>query len=168
MRVLIDSDRVQARVRELGAQISRDYEGKDLAVVGILKGSFVFMADLIRQITVPVTCDFLRCSSYGDAKVSSGQVRLDLDTTQPMTGKHVLLVEDIIDTGLTMSYLLDNFRTRKPETLKVCALLHKPDRAKVQVPIDYLGFTIPDAFVVGYGLDHAGKFRNLNHIAVVE
>lgn len=168
MRVLIDSAAIQRRVAELGAEISRDYAGKELAVVGILKGSFIFMADLIRCVSVPLTCDFLRCSSYGDAKESSGQVRLDLDTTQPMGGKHVLLVEDIIDTGLTMNYLLENFRTRHPASLKVCTLLQKPDRTKVTVPIDYLGFTIPNAFVVGYGLDYAGKHRNLTHIAVLE
>lgn len=168
MKVLIDSEAIQRRVAELGTQISRDYEGKELAVVGILKGSFVFMGDLIRRVTVPVTCDFIRCSSYGDSKESSGHVRLDFDTTQPMGGKHVLLVEDIIDTGLTMTYLLENFRTRHPASLKVCALLQKPDRTKVEVPIDYLGFSIPDAFVVGYGLDYAGKHRNLGHIAVVE
>ena len=126
------------------------------------------MGDLIRRLTVPVTCDFIRCSSYGDSKESSGHVRLDFDTTQPMGAKHVLLVEDIIDTGLTMNYLLENFHTRHPASLKVCALLQKPDRTKVQVPIDYLGFSIPDAFVVGYGLDYAGKHRNLGHIAVVE
>ncbi len=168
MKVMIEAEAVQKRVVELGEQISRDYAGKELAVVGILKGSFIFMADLIRHVTVPLTCDFLRCSSYGDAKESSGHVRLDLDTTQPMGGKHVLIVEDIIDTGLTMNYLLENFRARHPASLKVCALLRKPDRTKVDVPIDYLGFTIPDAFVVGYGLDHAGRHRNLGHIAVVE
>ncbi len=168
MKVLIDSEAIQRRVAELGTQISRDYEGKEVAVVGILKGSFIFMGDLIRRLTVPVTCDFIRCSSYGDSKESSGHVRLDFDTTQPMGAKHVLLVEDIIDTGLTMNYLLENFHTRHPASLKVCALLQKPDRTKVQVPIDYLGFSIPDAFVVGYGLDYAGKHRNLGHIAVVE
>jgi hypoxanthine phosphoribosyltransferase len=164
--VLYSADEVQRRVRELGAQITRDYDTKNLCVIGILKGSFIFFADLLRQIDLPATCEFIGISSYGDASKSSGVVRITSDVTQSIEGKDVLIVEDIIDTGLTMQYLLENFRTRHPKSVSICALLEKPENAKVKVPIDYVGFTIPNAFVVGYGLDYAGRYRNLPFIGV--
>lgn len=166
-RVLISAQKLRNRVAQIGKQISADYRGRDLVLVCVLKGAFVFMADLIRHITIPMTCDFLRVSSYADGTESSGQVRFDYDLTQPIAAKHVVLVEDIVDTGLTMSYLLETLTTRKPASVKVCALLHKPARAKVHVPIDYLGFTIPNEFVLGYGLDYQGKFRNLPQITIL-
>lgn len=137
-------------------------------IVGVLKGSFLFMADLVRHIDLPLRCDFLRVSSYEDRTTSSGIVRFDLDTSQPITGEDVILVEDIIDTGLTMTYLLENLSTRRPGGLEVCSLLHKPERTIKPVEIHYLGFTIPNKFVVGYGLDHAGCYRNLPYIGYIE
>ncbi|MBI4616908.1 MAG: hypoxanthine phosphoribosyltransferase [Planctomycetes bacterium] len=166
--ILISEERVLARVAELGREITRDYQGRDLDIVGVLKGCALFMSDLIRSIDLPLACDYLRVSSYDGGTESRGVVRFDLDVSQPVTGKHVLLVEDIIDTGLTMSYLLENLRTRHPASLAVCALLHKPARTIKPVPIDYLGFTIENHFVVGYGLDYAGRYRNLRHIAKLE
>ena len=167
VRPLISERRLRARVRVLGRRIGREYRGKELILVGVLKGSFIFMADLAREIGIPLTCDFLRVSSYGGAR-TSGSVRFEFDLTQPVKGKHVVLVEDIVDTGLTMEYLLENLRTRHPASVKLCALLHKPDRAVKQIPIDYLGFTIPDLFVIGYGLDYAQRYRNLPFIGVLE
>ncbi len=151
----------------MGRSIRADYKGRDLVVVGILKGSFIFMADLTRAIDLPLTCDFLRVSSYGSGTVSSGKVRMDFDLSHPIAGKHVLLVEDIVDTGWTLDHVLREIRRKRPASLKLAALLHKPDRTRVEVPIDYLGFTIPDRFVVGYGLDFDGRYRNLPHIAVL-
>ncbi|RME03988.1 MAG: hypoxanthine phosphoribosyltransferase [Planctomycetota bacterium] len=165
---LISQEEIQQKVQELGQKITQDYQGKELDVVGVLKGCFLFMADLIRHIQLPLTCDFIRVSSYGDQKVSSGVVRFDFDVTQPITNKHVLLVEDIIDTGLTINYLLQNFQTRNPASLKVCSLLHKPENTRKKVQIDYLGFTIPNKFVIGYGLDFAGKYRNLPYVGILE
>jgi hypoxanthine phosphoribosyltransferase len=136
-------------------------------VVGILKGCFVFMADLVRRIDLPVTCQFLGISSYGSATSSSGVVQITSDMTESIENKDVLIVEDIIDTGLTMRYLLDNFATRKPKSLRICCLLEKPDNAAIKVPIDYVGFRIPNAFVVGYGLDLAGYYRNLPYVGVI-
>ncbi|MBI3270423.1 MAG: hypoxanthine phosphoribosyltransferase [Planctomycetes bacterium] len=167
VRVLIPADKIRLRTAQLGRQISKDFAGRELVVVCVLKGAFVFTADLVRRIDVPVTCDFLRVSSYESGTVSSGQVRFEFDLTQPITGKHVILVEDIVDTGLTMDYLLETLRARHPASLKVCSLLHKPERSKVHVPIDYLGFTIPNEFVIGYGLDYEGKFRGLPYIGVM-
>ncbi|MDQ7779109.1 MAG: hypoxanthine phosphoribosyltransferase [Planctomycetota bacterium] len=164
---LISAEGISRRVRELAAEVSKTYAGNEIVAVGILKGAFVFMADLVRHLTVPVSCDFIRVSSYGDAKTSGGIVRFEFDVTQPLTDKHVLLIEDIVDTGLTLSYLCENFRTRKPASLRICALLHKPARTRVEVPLDFVGFTIPDKFVVGYGLDVAGKYRNLPFVGVV-
>ena len=170
IREMISAEKIRARVGELGRQIARDYrdDGEDLVLVGVLKGSIVFLADLCREIDLPCHLDMIGIASYGDETKSTGVVQITSDLTRPIEGKHVIIVEDIVDTGLTMSYLLENFRTRQPRTLKLCALLHKPDRTAVKVPIDYLGFTIPDQFVVGYGLDYAQKFRNLPYIGVVE
>ncbi len=165
--VMIDADQIAARVAELGAEITDAYRDRgELVLVGVLKGSFVFLADLARAVDLPVDIDFLGVSSYGDAEESSGVVRLTRDLSRPIEGKHVILVEDIVDTGLTMQYLLDMFATRKPASIEVASLLHKPARSKVDVPIHYLGFTIEDAFVVGYGLDMGGKLRNLPFIGV--
>lgn len=167
-KVLISEERIRARVAELGRQITRAYKGRELTLVCVLKGSFVFAADLARQINLPLTVDFVRMSSYGDRKESGGSVRLEFDVTQPIRGRHVIVVEDIVDSGRTLRALLDMFAPRKPASLAVSALLHKPARAVVHVPIDYLGFTIPDKFVVGYGLDHAGRFRNLPYVGALD
>lgn len=162
--VLIDEATLAKRIAELGAQISEDYRDKDLAVVAVLKGSFMFLADLSRALTVECTTDFLGVSSYGNGYTSSGVVKFTTDLSTSIEGRDVLIVEDIIDTGLTMSYLLENFKTRKPRSIKVCTLLHKPVRTKVEVPIDYVGFTIDDHFVIGYGLDYHDRFRNIPYI----
>ncbi len=167
IEVLLDAETIQKRVAELGAQITADYRDKgELVLVGVLKGSFVFLADLARAVDLPCDIDFLGVSSYGDAEVSSGVVRLTRDLSRPIAGKHVVVVEDIVDTGLTMKYLLEMFQTRHPASLRVASLLHKPARSEVEVPIDYLGFEIEDRFVVGYGLDMTGKLRNLPFIGV--
>ena len=166
MDVLLSQEKIAARVAELGAQIARDYAGKELVLVGVLKGAFVFVSDLSRAIDLPLTIDFVGLSSYGEATESSGVVKITSDLTRPIEGKHVLVVEDIIDTGLTMRYLLDNLSTRHPSSVKICGLLHKPARARTKIPVDYLGFSIEDKFVVGYGLDAAEKFRNLPFIGI--
>lgn len=162
--VLIDEATLARRIAELGAQISADYADKDLALVAILKGSFMFLADLSRALSVECTTDFLGLSSYGHRTTTSGVVQITSDLSAPIEGRDVLVVEDIIDTGLTMRYLLDNLQTRKPKSLKICTLLHKPARTKVEVPIDYVGFTIDDHFVIGYGLDYQDRFRNVPYI----
>jgi len=168
VRVLISEEKLQARVAELGQAITRDYAGEELTLVGVLKGSFLFMADLCRKIELPLTCDFLGLSSYNGGTRTSGVIRITSDLNQPVEGRHVLVVEDIVDTGLTMEYLLENLRTRLPKSIKVCSLLHKPERKKVETPIDYLGFTVPNEFVVGYGLDYLGRYRNLRFVGVME
>lgn len=168
VRPLIDTARLSARVAELGAEITRDYAGGHLVLVAVLRGSFVFAADLARAIDLPVTVDFMALRSYGDDTRSSGVVQITRDLDQSIEGAHVLVIEDIVDTGLTMDYLLNNLATRSPASVKIASLLHKPARTKVQVPIDYLGFTIEDEFVVGYGLDAAQRFRNLPFIGVLE
>jgi len=166
---LIEASEIQKRVKELGAQISREYEGRHLVLVCVLKGSFIFTADLAREITLPnMRVEFLGVRSYGEGTTSSGVVQITQDLSKPIEGEDILIVEDIVDTGLTIAHLIDLFRTRKPLSLKVCALLHKPARTRIKVPIDYLGFTIEDRFVVGYGLDWSERFRALPHIAVVE
>jgi hypoxanthine phosphoribosyltransferase len=165
--VLYDAPTLDARIAELGAQIRRDYQGKNLVLVGVLKGSILFMADLARQIDLPLSLDFLGLSSYGDKTESSGVVRITSDLSKPIEGKDVLVVEDIVDTGLTMQFLLANLATRKPASVRICTLLHKPARAKVQIPLDYVGFTIEDRFVVGYGLDYAEIYRNVPFVGVV-
>ena len=168
VRVLISEEEVQAKVIELGKTITNDYRGSDLTLIGVLKGSFLFMADLCRHIELPITCDFLGLSSYHGHTRTSGVIRITSDLNQSVEGRHILVVEDIVDTGLTMQYLLENLGTRHPESIKVCSLLHKPERRKVETPIDYLGFTVPNEFVVGYGLDYRGRYRNLRYIGVME
>lgn len=169
IKELLTAEKIAARIAELGAEITRDYEGRELVLVGVLKGSFLFMADLARAISsTEVRIDFLGLASYGDETSSSGVVQITADLSKPVEGKHVVVVEDIVDTGLTMDYLMDNLRTRHPASVKLCSLLHKPSRQKKTVPIDYLGFTIPDLFVVGYGLDYAQRYRNLPYIGVLE
>lgn len=163
----ISERRLQARVRALGRAIRADYRGRELVLVGILKGSFIFMADLARSIDLPLRCDFMRVSSYGSGTTSSGKVRLHVDLSQEIRGKDVLVVEDIVDTGWTLDHVLRLLRRKRPSSLRLAALLHKPDRMRVDVPIDYLGFRIPDRFVVGYGLDLDGRYRNLRHLAVL-
>ncbi|HKY35037.1 MAG TPA: hypoxanthine phosphoribosyltransferase [Polyangiaceae bacterium] len=165
---LLSSEAIQSRVRELGAQIARDYAGKSLALLCVLKGSFMFAADLARAIEIPLRVEFLGVRSYGDDTRSSGVVQITQDLTRPIAGEHVLLVEDIVDTGLTLSYLREQLLARGPASVKVCALLHKPARSVNPVHIDYLGFTIQDVFVVGYGLDHAERYRNLPYVGVLE
>ena len=168
IRTLIDEPTLQKRTRELGAAITQAHQGRELVLVPVLKGSMVFAADLMRAIDLPLWIEFLGCRSYGDGTESSGVVQITYDLTKPIEGKDVILVEDIVDTGLTMSYLLKNMATRKPRTLELCSLLHKPARTRVEVPIDHLGFTIEDVFVVGYGLDYGEKYRNLPYLGVLE
>ena len=165
---LISEADIAKRVKELGAKIAEEYKGRNLVLVCVLKGSFVFTADLARAIDLPMRIEFLGVRSYGEGTSTSGVVQITQDLSRPIEGEDILIVEDIIDTGLTIAHLLDLFRTRRPNSIKVCALLHKPARTRIQVPIDYLGFTIEDAFVVGYGLDWAEKYRNLPAISVVE
>jgi hypoxanthine phosphoribosyltransferase len=167
LKPFISERRLQARVRALGRSIGADYRGRDLVLVGILKGSFIFMADLARSIDLPLTCDFMRVSSYGSGTLSSGRIRMEFDLSHSIRGKDVLLVEDIVDTGWTLDHVLRELRRKKPSSLRLAALLHKPERMRVEVPIDYLGFKIPDRFVVGYGLDFDGRYRNLPHLAVL-
>lgn len=164
---LLTASVIEARVAELGDTITRDYTGKELAIVAVLSGSFVFAADLCRRIQLPLSVDFLGVRSYGDSTSTSGIVRITHDLMRPIEGKHVLLVEDIVDTGLTVRYVMDNLSTRRPASLRLASLLNKPERARVAVPIDYLGFTIDDVFVVGYGLDYAQHYRNLPYIGVL-
>ena len=166
-RPLVSERRLRARVRERGRRIAADYRGRDLHLVGVLHGAFVFMADLARAVDLPLTCDFLRVSSYGSGTVSSGDVRFELELARPIRGRHVLVVEDIVDTGLTASAVLAALRRRTPASLRLAALLQKPDRERVKVPIDYLGFRVPDRFVVGYGLDFDSKWRNLPYLGVL-
>lgn len=163
---LIDADTIAARVRELGQRITHDYAGKELVVVPVLTGSFLFAADLVRAIDLPLTVDFLAVRSYGDDTRSSGVVQITQDLRRAIEGKDVLLVEDIVDTGLTVAYLRENLSTRNPRSLRLASLLHKPARTVREVTIDYLGFTIDDVFVVGYGLDHAQRYRNLPFIGI--
>jgi hypoxanthine phosphoribosyltransferase len=155
-------------VRDLGAQIAHDYAGRNLVLVCVLKGSFVFASDLARSVDMPLRIDFLGVRSYGQGSESSGVVQITQDLSRPIEHEDVLLVEDIVDTGLTVAHLIDLFRTRSPASVKVCALLHKPARARVSVAIDYLGFTIEDRFVVGYGLDFGERYRNLPYIGILE
>jgi len=168
VKVLIGQEELAKRVRELAEEISRDYSGKDLLLIGVLKGSFVFLADLLRHLDVHVAVDFMGTSSYGASTQSSGEVRITKDLEQSVSGKHVLLVEDIVDTGLTLRYILDALKARQPASLKVCALLDKPARRRVRVSLDYYGFIIPNAFVVGYGLDYQEKYRGLPFVGVLD
>jgi hypoxanthine phosphoribosyltransferase len=166
-KVLIDEAAIDAKIRELAAQVDADYAGKDLLLVGVLKGAVMVMADLSRALHLPVTMDWMAVSSYGSGTKSSGVVRILKDLDRDITGKHVLVVEDIIDSGLTLSWLLLNLRSRGPETVEVCTLLRKPDAAQVPVDVRYVGFDIPSEFVVGYGLDYAEQYRNLPFVGTL-
>jgi hypoxanthine phosphoribosyltransferase len=165
---LVEADHLQRRIAELGAEISRDYAGKDLVMIGVLKGAVLFMADLMRQLEVPCEIDFMALSSYGSATDSSGVVRILKDLDSSIAGRDVLLVEDIVDSGLTLHYLLKNLRAREPRSLEVVALLTKPERRRIDLPIRYVGFDIPNRFAIGYGLDHAQKYRNLGYVAALK
>ena len=166
--VIIDEGAIQSKVRELGAQISRDYAGRELTLVGVLKGAIFFLADLARAIDLPVRIELMGVSSYLGRNETSGEVRITHDVSTPMGGRHLLLVEDIVDTGLTMQFLLDNLQARQPASLKVCVLIEKPTRARCKVPLDYRGFVIEDRFVVGYGLDYSEKYRNLRFVGALK
>lgn len=169
IRELISEEKVDARIRDIGEQISRDYEGKQIHMICVLKGGVYFLCELSKRITVPVSLDFMSISSYGDDTKSSGVVKIVKDLDQPLEGKDVLIVEDIIDSGRTLSYLIEVLKQRNPASLKLCTLLDKPDRRVVKnVNTDYCCFKVPDEFVVGYGLDYAQKYRNLPYIGVVE
>lgn len=167
-QILLTEEQIQARVKELGQEISLDYEGKEILLIGVLRGTIVFLADLMRCITVPVSVDFMALSSYGQATRTSGVVRIMKDLEESIEGKHVLLVEDFIDTGLTLRYICKNLQARRPASLKVCVMLDKPIHRLADVRVDYLGFQIPDVFVVGYGLDFRQRYRNLRFIATFE
>ncbi len=166
--VLVSTEALAARIKELGEAISADYAGRDILMVGVLRGAVIFMADLARAISRPVTIDFMAVSSYGASTSSSGVVKIVKDLDEDVAGRHLLIVEDIIDSGLTLKYLFENLKSRKPASVKICTLLSKPSRRKVDVPVDYNGFTIPDDFVVGYGLDFAEKYRNLPYVGVLK
>jgi hypoxanthine phosphoribosyltransferase len=167
-QVLISAEQIQERVGELAAQIDADYDGRDLLLVGVLKGAVMVMADLARAMHLPVEMDWMAISSYGSGTKSSGVVRILKDLDATIEGRDVLIVEDIIDSGLTLSYLLRTLKAREPRTLEVCALLTKPDRRKVELPIRYTGFEIPNKFAIGYGLDHAERYRNLPYVAALD
>lgn len=166
-KILLTGEEIRARVAELGKEISRDYAGKEILVIGILKGAMVFLADLVRNITVTTKFDFMAVSSYGFSTKSSGVVRILKDLDHSIEGSHILIVEDIIDTGLTLNYLVDNLKSRGPASLKICTLLDKPSRREAPVDISYNGFSIPDEYVVGYGMDFNGYYRNLPYVMVL-
>ena len=167
-RILFSEEELRRRVRELGARINRDYAGRELMLISVLRGSFIFMADLMREITVPCTVDFMAVSSYGTGTVSSGQVQITKDLTENIEGKDILVVEDILDSGNTLSYLLEILKARDPASVRLCTLLDKPSRRVKPVEVHYAGFSIPDEFVVGYGLDYAEHYRNLPYIGVLK
>lgn len=165
---LIPQREIEKRIRELGTKITADYEGKELVMICILKGAYLFFADLVRNIHIPVTVDFMMVSSYGPRTKSTGVVKIISDLSSPIKGKDVILVEDIADSGLTLSYLYRTFKAKKPKSLKLCVLLDKVERRKYEVPLDYIGFTVPNKYVIGYGLDYQDKYRNLPYIAVLD
>jgi hypoxanthine phosphoribosyltransferase len=165
--VLVPSDDIQEKVRELGERITQDYRGEKLLLVGILRGAVVFLSDLMRHLQLPCEIDFMDISSYGTGTQSSGVVRILKDLEEDITGRHVLIVEDIVDTGLTLSYLRRTLLQRRPDSLEICALLTKPSRRQVDLSVKYLGFEVPDEFVIGYGIDYAGAYRNLPDIRVL-
>ncbi|MBQ9142079.1 MAG: hypoxanthine phosphoribosyltransferase [Lachnospiraceae bacterium] len=167
VNVLLTEEEVDARIKEIGEQISKDYEGKQVHMICVLKGGTFFMCELAKRITVPVSLDFMAVSSYGSDTKSSGVVKIVKDLDEAIQGKDVLVVEDIVDSGRTLSYLMEMLRDRKPASLRLCTLLDKPDRRVIQVPVDYTGFEIPDEFVVGYGLDYDQRYRNLPYIGIV-
>ncbi|HUG95457.1 MAG TPA: hypoxanthine phosphoribosyltransferase [Pleomorphomonadaceae bacterium] len=165
--VLLTEEQIQARVAELGTQLNADYAGLEPVLISVLKGSIVFLADLVRSMELPLSIDIMEVSSYGAATETSGQVRILKDLSNPIEGRHVIVVEDIIDTGLTLNYLLRYLREKGPASLRICCLLDKPARRLTEIPIDYVGFTIPDRFVVGYGLDYGERYRNLPYVGVL-
>ncbi|QIB28062.1 hypoxanthine phosphoribosyltransferase [Caloranaerobacter azorensis] len=167
-QILIETDELQKRIKELGQEITRDYKDKDLVVICVLKGAVMFMSDLCKNIDLPLSIDFMAVSSYGSSTQSSGVVRILKDLDSSIEDRDVLIVEDIIDTGLTLSYLVENLKSRGPKSVKLCTLLNKPERRKTDVKVDYIGFTIPDEFVVGYGLDFNEKYRNLPYICILK
>jgi hypoxanthine phosphoribosyltransferase len=165
--ILVQADDLRNRIKELGVEISRDYEGRDLLLVGVLKGAVFFLSDLMRELAVPCELDFMAVASYGSATESSGVVRILKDLEAPVAGREILIVEDIVDSGLTLQYLLRNLRSREPRSLEVCALLTKPGRRQVELPIRYVGFEIPNKFAIGYGLDYDERYRNLPYVAAL-
>ncbi|MCM8709556.1 hypoxanthine phosphoribosyltransferase [Clostridium sp. SYSU_GA19001] len=167
-KILLDEEKISEKIKELGSLISRDYEGKDLVLVGVLKGSVMFMADLLKEITIPCCMDFMAVSSYGNSTTSSGVVRILKDLDFEIEGKDVLVVEDIIDSGITLKYLMEYLKGRKPNSLEIVCLLDKPERRKAEIGVKYKGFSVPDEFLVGYGLDYAEKYRNLPFIGVLK
>ena len=168
IRVLLSEEEVDKRIKELGEQISKEFEGEEVHLICVLRGSIFFTCELAKRITVPVTIDFMQVSSYGSQTLSSGKIKMVKELDDSIMGKNVIVIEDIIDTGRTLSYLLNMLQERKPNELRLCTLLDKPDRRVVDVHVDYTGFEIPDEFVVGYGLDYAQKYRNLPYIGIVE
>lgn len=166
--VLYSEAVLASRVAEMGAQIEADYAGKELLVIGVLKGANIFMGDLIRKINLPIKMDFIAASSYGFSTESSGVVKIIKDLDYSIEGKHVLIVEDIIDTGLTLKYLRENFLSRKPASLQICTLLDKPERRQVEIDVKYIGYQIPDEFIVGYGIDYAEQYRNLPYVVTLK
>jgi len=167
-KILITEEQIKSKVKELGEMITQDYQGKDLLVICILKGAMVFMADLVREIKLPLDIDTMVVSSYGTSTQSSGVVRILKDLDESVENRDLLIVEDIVDTGLTLKYLMDNILSRGPKSVRICSFLDKPDRRKVDIVPDYKGYSIPDEFVVGYGLDYAEKYRNLPYVAVLD
>ena len=167
-KVLLTKEQLEQRIKELGAEITRDYQGKELVLAAVLRGSYVFMADLTRAIDLPLTVDFMAVSSYGAGTVSSGQVEIKKDLSDPIEGKNLLIIEDILDSGNTLYYLMDVLSARHPASIRICTLLDKPERRVKPIKADYAGFVIPDAFVVGYGLDYAEKYRNLPYVGVLK
>ena len=167
-RVLVSEEELQTRITDIARQVSADYAGRELLVVGVLKGAIFFIADLVRRLSVPCELDFMAVSSYGSSTHSSGVVRILKDLDIPIAGRHVLVVEDIIDSGLTLSYLMKNLASRKPASLEICTLLTKPGHRRLKTPTRYVGFDLPDVFVIGYGLDHAERYRELPYIAELE
>ena len=168
LKVLYTEDELRSRVAEMGKEITKDYQGKDVVLVSVLRGSYIFMADLTRNIDLPCTMDFMSVTSYGSGTTSSGQVKITRDLSEPIEGKDLIIVEDILDSGNTLYYLRDVLYARKPASISICTLLDKPERRKKDIKADYVGFTIPDAFVVGYGLDYAEGYRNLPYIGIVK
>lgn len=167
-KVLIPEVKLQARIAEMAQELSHDYRGRELTAVCILKGSFIFFSDIVRRLDLPMTCEFLGVSSYGGKMVSSGEVKVTLDMNEPLENRHVIVFEDIVDSGLTLSYIMNMLSARRPASLKSCSLLLKPDNLKTDIEVDYLGFKIGKEFVVGYGIDYAGKYRGLPYIGYLE
>jgi hypoxanthine phosphoribosyltransferase len=165
--ILVQADELQHRIREMAAEVSRDYKGRDLLLIGVLKGAVFFLADLMRHLDIPCEVDFMAVSSYGSSTDSSGVVRILKDLDAPLEGRNVLIVEDIVDSGLTLQYLMRTLEARNPASIEVCALLTKPERRKVDTPARYVGFEIPDKFAIGYGLDYAERYRNLPYVATL-